>query len=160
MKYILLAIIYFILISCISCNTKHKTNSMICGIDTCALYRDLERDTIVKWYDVPFHVIKKNLGDNLSNIEYMDSVFGKPVSIHEDTYRKGDITFSWRYESHRDNDVSICDYLDAVPECRIITYNWKVDSLRVLFINYLRDGDKYIPLFGYIYNIESWRSGY
>lgn len=162
MKTIIFAVLFLLMLSCVGCGDKYSTNCRTtCGIDTCALYGELEeKDTIVGPLTIPFHIIKKNLGDNLSNLEYMDSVFGKPVSIHEDTYINGGITFGNIYEKDRELDVYLIDYLDGIHECKIITYNWQIDSLRSLYISYTMENDRYIPLLGGMYDILPWDSRY
>lgn len=109
-----------------------------------------ENDTVSyneNW--IPYAALKKNFGNKISNMKYMDSIYGKPIEIQ---------TYAVRYGKVGDIGYEIdgvSDKISNIPKCELKTYIWKVDSVRMLIMYYILRDNNLIPIWGYQYNPDT-----
>ncbi len=106
-----------------------------------------ENDTVSyneNW--IPYAALKKNFGNKISNMKYMDSIYGKPIEIQTNAVRYGKVG-DIGYEID-----GVSDKISNIPKCELKTYIWNVDSVRMLIMYYILRDNNLIPIWGYQYN--------
>lgn len=124
------------------CCKKHTMNNKSDKYDTTKVGDTISYND--NW--IPFYVLKQKIGPKLSDIRYMDSIYGQPIEMQSDVARYGKIG-SLEYEI---DDVS--DKISNIPKCELKTYIWDVDSIRLLTMYYIVKDDNLIPIWGFQYN--------